>query len=123
MSRKSRKSRTNLSKPKSLFVLGNRVGRLHFRLCLLLFLYSEEVWQGSEVFLNDESHALGGKAIASEVAVVGLVIHPHGKVAVREEQVADVEVADETGGGIAVVAVAKLSVDEEAARNINISQI
>ena len=95
LSRNTRKTRTYLHRPKSLFVLDNRVGRLHFRLCLLLFLYSEEVGQGSEVFLNDESHTLGGKAIASEVAVVGLVIHSHGEVAVREEQVADVEVADE----------------------------
>ena len=67
-----------------------------------------------EVFFHDDTDTLCVESIAREVSFVGLVIDLDGDVAVVSKQVPDVEVADECGCGIWVVAVAKLSVDGEA---------
>ena len=53
------------------------------------------------------------QAVSGEIAVVGLVIHADGKVAVRIDEIAQVEVSDETLGGIGVVAIAKLTIEEQ----------
>ena len=71
--------------------------------CFMLFLFwfflfsldTKQFAPSVEVFLHDESHALRVQAVLDEVAVVGLVVHLYCQVAVGEEQVADVEVADE----------------------------
>ena len=75
----------------------------------------EDVAQVVEVFLQDQSYALRGQRVAGEIAVVGLVVDAEGDVAAREEEVTDVEVADEGAFVFRhVVAVAELSVEEEA---------
>ena len=80
----------------------------------LLFLDdAEEVAPTIEVFFQNESHALGVKAVAGKIAVVGLVVDTHRKVAVGEYEVAKVKVADETGGGIGIVAVPELAIDQQ----------
>ena len=80
----------------------------------LLLLPPKQCSKGVEVVFQDETETLGVERVLGEIAVVGLVINPHGKVAVREEEIAKVEVADELligGGGI--VAVAKLTIEEQ----------
>ena len=75
----------------------------------------EEVADAVEVAFHDESDALGVERRAGEVAVVGLVIDLEGEVAVRGEEVAYIEVADERGRRLyGIVAVAELAVDEQA---------
>ena len=56
---------------------------------------------------------MGVQAVSGEIAVVGLVIHADGKVAVRIDEIAQVEVSDETLGGIGVIAIAKLTIEEQ----------
>ena len=76
-----------------------RVGRPLFRLCrrhsFLFLLYTKEVVERGEVFLNDEAYSLRRQAVARKVAVVSLVIYPYREIAIREEQIPDVEVSDE----------------------------
>ena len=52
--------------------------------------------------------------VAREIAVVGLVIDLDGEVSAGSEQVLQVDIADERGGGVGVVAIAKLAVDEQS---------
>ena len=82
----------------------------------LLFLFSpkEQVGEPCEVFLHDDSKSLCVQTVAREVAVVCLVVYIDSKIAVREQQIFQVEVADEAGCGIRVVAVAELSVEEQS---------
>ena len=67
-----------------------------------------------EVGLHDNAQSLRVEAVACEVAVVRLVVDVDGQVAVREQQVLHVEVADEVVGCVRVVAIAELSVEEQA---------
>lgn len=85
-----------------------------FILLLLLALDAEEVCEVGKVFLQNEAEALGVQARAREVTVVGLVIDLDGEVSAGSEQVLQVEIADERGGGVGVVAIAKLAVDEQS---------
>ena len=87
---------------------------LRVGLLLFLLLYLEEFFPAAEVFFEDEAYALGVKAVAGEVTVVGLVVHFHGEASVGSEQVAYVEVADEGGGGVGFGALAELAVDEQS---------
>ena len=80
---------------------------------LLPAFQPEQLAPAVEIFLHDQADALGVEAVLDKVAVVGLVVHLQGQVAVGVEQVADVEVTDETGRCIGVVAIAELPVDEE----------
>ena len=54
------------------------------------------------------------EAVSGEIAVVGLVIHAHGEIAVREDEITEIEVADETLRGIRIVAIAKLTIEQQA---------
>ena len=86
-----------------------------FFVLLLLALGVEEVVPAAEVFLHDDTDALGVERGAGEVSVVGLVVDLEGEVAVREEEVTDVEVANEGGAGCGgVVTIAELAVDEQS---------
>ena len=78
------------------------------------FSFSEELFPSVEVFFHDDTDTLCVESIACEVSFVGLVIDFDGNVAIVCKQVPDVEVADECGGSVRIVAVAKLSVDGEA---------
>ena len=89
---------------------------LLFLLFFSLFaaLPEEQVRHTCEVGLHDEAQSLRVEAVASEVAVVCLVVDIDGEVAVREQQILHVEVADEVVRRIRVVAVAELSVQEQS---------
>ena len=52
--------------------------------CFLLLSPEEEVGYSGEVLLHYNTQALRVKTVACKVAVVGLVVHVYGKVAVRE---------------------------------------
>lgn len=67
-----------------------------------------------EVGLHYKAQSLRVEAVACEVAVVRLVVDVDSQVAVREQQVLHVEVADEVVGCVRVVAIAELSVEEQA---------
>ena len=81
---------------------------------LFAALPEEEVRHTCEVGLHDESQSLRVEAVASEVSVVCLVVDIDGEVAVREQQILHVEVADEVVGCVRVVAITELSVQEQA---------
>ena len=81
---------------------------------LLAALPEEQVRHTCEVGLHDEAQSLRVEAVASEVSVVCLVVDIDGEVAVREQQILHVEVADEVVGCVRVVAIAELSVQEQA---------
>lgn len=86
-----------------------------FLFVFLLFSFdTEEITQTAEVFFHDKSDALCVQTVAGEVAVVGLVVHPHSEVSVGVDEVAQVEIADEALGGVGLVAVAELSVEEQS---------
>ena len=74
---------------------------------------SEQVAQAVEVFLKDEAESLSIEAVSCKIPVVRLVVYSDGKVAVWQQQVSDVEVANKTRCGIGVVPVAELSVYEQ----------
>ena len=57
---------------------------------------------------------MGIERVAGEITVVGLVVDAHAKVAIRHDEIANVEVADKRCGGIDIVAIAKLAIDEQA---------
>ena len=81
---------------------------------LLLFLFdSEQVLQSVEVFLHDKTEALSVQTVLGEVTVVGLVVHSHGEITIRKDEVTQVEVTDKALGGIGIVPVAELSVEEQ----------
>ena len=83
-------------------------------LCPTIALSPEEqVRDTLEVLLHYYTQALSIKAVAREVAVICLVVDINGKVAIGEEQILDVEVANETGCGIIVVTIAELTVYEQ----------
>ena len=75
---------------------------------------SKEVADPVEVLFHDKTDALGVHARLGEVAVVGLVVHLEGEIAVGVKQILHIEVADERRGGLrGVVAIAELSVEQE----------
>ena len=49
-----------------------------------------------------------------EVAVIGLIVHPYSEIAIRKEEIAQVEITDEARCCIRVVAISKLSVEQKA---------
>ena len=73
-------------------------------------LVEEKVAESVEILLHNDTDALRVQTVAGEVAVVGLVIYIHCQIAVGEEQIAQVEVADEACRGVSLVAIAELSV-------------
>ena len=75
---------------------------------------SEEIAEAIEVFLQNKTYSLRVKTVAGEISVVGLIVHAHGKIAVREQQIAQVEVADEARRGIGIITIAELSVEEQS---------
>ena len=97
----------------------DRLGDITCRLSLFCLLCSialspeEQVRDTLEVLLHYYTQALSIKAVAREVAVICLVVDINGKVAIGEEQILDVEVANETGCGIIVVTIAELTVYEQ----------
>ena len=78
-----------------------------------VLLQVEEVAQIAEILLHEQADTLGVERVAGEVSVVGLVVYLDGEVSVWQKQVANVEVADERTGGIRVVAIAELAIDEQ----------
>ena len=75
---------------------------------------SKEVAKAVEILFHDDTDTLGVQARLGEIAVVGLVIHLQGEVAVGVEQVLQVEVTDERWVGAGgIVAIAELSVEQE----------
>ena len=74
---------------------------------------AKEISPAVEVFFKDQSDALSVETVSSEISVVGLIVHLDGHASAGEEQVADVEIADETGCSIGIVAIAELTIDEQ----------
>ena len=83
-------------------------------LFLLLLFDAEEIAEAVEVFLHDEAETLRVQTVARKIAVVGLIVHAYGEVAAREDEVAEVKIADETLRGIRIVAIAKLTIEQQA---------
>ena len=81
-------------------------------LFLLLLFDAEEIAKTIEIFLHDETEALRVQTVARKIAVGGLIVHAYGEVAVREDEVAEVEIADETLRGIRIVAITELAIEE-----------
>ena len=82
---------------------------------LLLFLSSEYCAEGVEIVFQDKTETLSIEGVLGEITIVSLVIHPHSKVSVREEQVSKVEIAYELLiGCIGVVTIAELTIEEQA---------
>ena len=71
-------------------------------LFFLLLFDAEEIAEAVEVFLHDETETLRVQTVARKIAVVGLIVHAYGEVAAREDEVAEVEIADETLRGIRI---------------------
>ena len=92
------------------------VRKLLFLGFFLLFLFPlEQLLEVGEVFLHNDAEPLCVQRVAREVAVVGTVVEVQCHIAVRHEQILDVEIADEcrcVGGN--VVAITELAVDEQA---------
>ena len=84
-----------------------------FLLHLFLLLDSEEFAPAVEILFHNQTETLSVEAVSGEIAVVGLIIHAHGEITVREDEITEIEVADKTLCGIRIVAIAKLSVDEQ----------
>ena len=81
-------------------------------LFLLLLFDAEEIAEAVEVFLHDEAETLRVQTVARKIAVVGLIVHAYGEVAAREDEVAEVKIADETLRGIRIVAITELAIEE-----------
>lgn len=81
-------------------------------LFLLLLFDAEEIAEAVEVFLHDETETLCVQTVARKIAVVGLIVHAYGEVAVREDEVAEVKITDETLRGIRIVAITELAIEE-----------
>mgnify|MGYP004419949681 CR=1 FL=1 len=82
---------------------------------LLLFLFdSEQVLQTVEVFLHDETEALCVKTVTGKVTVVCLVVHSDSQITIWENEVSHVKITDETLCGIRIVAIAKLTIEQQA---------
>ena len=79
---------------------------------LLLLFDAEEIAEAVEVFLHDETETLRVQTVARKIAVVGLIVHAYGEVAVREDEVAEVKITDETLRGIRIVAITELAIEE-----------
>ena len=77
-------------------------------------MQSQQVTPAIEVSLQYNAKALGVKTVLGEVAVIGLVVNPHGEVAIWINKILKVKVADETGRRIGVVAIAELAVEQQA---------
>ena len=92
------------------------VRELRFSGFFLLFLFPlEQLLEVGKVFLHNNAEPLCVQRVAREVAVVGTVVEVQCHIAVRHEEILDVEIADEcrrVGGN--VVAIAELAVDEQA---------
>ena len=78
-----------------------------------LLLDSEKIAPAIEILFHDQTETLRVEAVSGEIAVVGLIIHAYGEIAVREDEITEIEVADETLRGIRIVAIAKLTVEEQ----------
>lgn len=87
-------------------------GFLFLFLLLLLLFDAEEIAEAVEVFLHDETETLRVQTVARKIAVVGLIVHAYGEVAVREDEVAEVKITDETLRGIRIVAITELAIEE-----------
>ena len=85
---------------------------LLFLFLLLLLFDAEEIAEAVEVFLHDETETLRVQTVARKIAVVGLIVHAYGEVAVREDEVAEVKITDETLRGIRIVAITELAIEE-----------
>ena len=79
-----------------LFVLSfvfSFLGLLLSLLVLLLRMQSQQVTPAIEISLQYNANALGVKTVLGEVAVIGLVVNPHGEVAVGIDKILKVKVA------------------------------
>lgn len=85
-----------------------------FLLHLFLLLDSEEFAPAVEILFHNQTETLSVEAVSGEIAVVGLIIHAYGEITVREDEITEIEVADKTLCGIRIVAIAKLTIEQQA---------
>ena len=85
-------------------------------LSALLFLLQsvdpKEVTPPVEVFLHDKTETLRVETVTGKVTVVCLIIHSDSQISIREDEVSHIKISDETLGGIRIVAIAKLTIEE-----------
>ena len=55
-----------------------------FLFSYFFFFDAEEIAEAVEVFLHDEAETLRVQTVARKIAVVGLIVHAYGEVAVRK---------------------------------------
>ena len=78
-----------------------------------LLFDSKKIANAVKIFFQDNAKTLRVQRRFGEVAVVGLIVNLKCQIAVGEEQVSNVEIANKRRiGRFGVVAVAELSVDE-----------
>ena len=83
--------------------------------CYISFPFqSKQFHQRVEIFFQYYTYTLRVQRRLGEVSVIRLVVHFQSNIAVRQEQVIDVEVTYERCCGILAVAIAELSVYYEA---------
>ena len=102
--------------PVTLFAFFLFVSLLLFAFLFLLLqsVDSKEVTPTVEVFLHDETEALCVKTVTGKVTVVCLVVHSDSQITIRENEVSHVKITDETLCGIRIVAIAKLTIEQQA---------
>ena len=83
-----------------------------FLFLLLQSVDSKEVTPTVEVFLHDETETLCVETVTGKVTVVCLIIHSDSQISIREDEVSHIKISDETLGGIRIVAIAKLTIEE-----------
>ena len=93
-----------------------QLSTFNFQLSILLLslALNDEVFPRGEVLLQQHAQALCRQARLGEVAVVGLGVGLQCDGAGAREQILDIEVANEVAVGHGGVAIAKVSVNEQA---------
>ena len=89
----------------------------------LLPLYPEQIPNTVEVLLQDNANALGRETVASEITVVGLIVDPHSEVAVGLEEIAQIEIANETIVAIIIPATPKNRTSMRSRTKFNAIQV
>jgi len=88
----------------------------NYRMILELFLFSlfpsnsKQIIESCEIFFHYQAYTLGSQTVACKIPVVRLIVNTDSKVAIREQQIVYIKVANERRCCIVVVSVSKLSV-------------
>ena len=62
---------------------------------LILVTNCKQVANSVKVLLQNESYALSCQRVTGEITVIGLIVYPNSRIAIRSQKVTQVEVANE----------------------------